>query len=142
MFCDMFLSHVPEIDRYQFYDTENFPKATIGTTFTVCARLWGLLELHCNIREIFVQPKHILWALCFLKVYASQYVLASLLHVDRKTLMWWIWIVVENIHDFRNMRRACANKAESEEVNREKRPRSTTSSTDSMLQAFKRPFGF
>jgi hypothetical protein len=45
-------------------------------------------------------------------------------------------------HDFRNMRRACANKAESEEVNREKRPRSTTSSTDSMLQAFKRPFGF
>jgi hypothetical protein len=71
---------------------------TIGTTFTVCARLWGLLELHGNIREIFVQPKHILWALCFLKVYASQYVLASLLHVDRKTLMRWTWIVVENIH--------------------------------------------
>jgi hypothetical protein len=98
LLCDIFLSHVPEIDRYQFYDTENFCKATIGTTFTVCARLWGLLELHHNIREIFVQPKHILWALCSLKVYASQYVLASLLHVDRKSLMRWTWIVVENIH--------------------------------------------
>ena len=98
LFCDMFLSHVAERDRYQYYDIEGYRKATIGTTFSVCAKLWGLLELHRDIGSLFVQPKHILWALCFLKVYASQFVLSSLLRCDRKTLMRWTWLVVDNIH--------------------------------------------
>ena len=42
-------------------------------------------------------PKHLLWALLFLKQYNSEGVLASISKTTPKTYRKWIWIVVEGL---------------------------------------------
>ena len=57
-----------------------------GMTPQICTTLWSLLAgLHPDRG----QPKHLLWALMFLKVNDTEYVLASLASVDEKTLRLW-----------------------------------------------------
>ena len=49
------------------------------------------------------KPKHLLWALHFMKTYKTEEVLASTLgHCDESTLRKWIWIFIEAIAALKN----------------------------------------
>ena len=42
-------------------------------------------------------PKHLLWALLFLKQYSNEGVLSSIVRTTPKTYRKWIWIVIEGL---------------------------------------------
>ncbi len=65
--------------------------ASFGVTPTCCRMLWD------QIYDDFPnggRPKHLLWALYFLKTYASEHVACNVLRVDEKTYRKWVWIFV------------------------------------------------
>lgn len=71
-----------------------------GTTPFVCSMLWAFLE-PCTNMPIGVKPQHLLWALLFLKVYATESVHCSLVGgADEKTFRKWTWIFVHAIADW------------------------------------------
>lgn len=45
------------------------------------------------------KPKHILWALLFLKTYATEDRLSRQVQVDRKTFRKWLWPTIKSIAD-------------------------------------------
>ena len=66
-----------------------------GASSKVCALLWHFVD-HSNNPT--VAQKHLLWALLFLKIYATENVHASLAGgVDHKTFRKWSWIFVKAI---------------------------------------------
>jgi len=70
-----------------------------GTTPFICSMLWAYLE-PCQNFPRNVQPVHLLWALMFLKVYATEPVHCSLAGgVDEKTFRKWSWMFVHGIAD-------------------------------------------
>jgi len=70
-----------------------------GTSPFICSLLWAYLE-PCSNMPLGVQPVHLLWALMFLKVYATESVHAALAGgVDEKTFRKWSWIFVHGIAD-------------------------------------------
>jgi len=71
--------------------------AFFGTTPFVCSLLWAMLE-PCRKMPRGVQPKHLLWALMFLKIYGTEAVNCNLADgVDEKTFRKWAWLFVEGI---------------------------------------------
>lgn len=68
-----------------------------GTTPFICSMLWAFLEPLENMPNG-VKPVHLLWALLFLKVYATESVHCALVGgVDEKTFRKWTWIFVHDI---------------------------------------------
>lgn len=67
-------------------------RGLFGTTPLVCARLWELVLENVPPAG---RPKHLLWALLFLKVYAIEHVNAALVHSDEKTFRKWSWEFVQ-----------------------------------------------
>ena len=61
-------------------------RALFGVTPTVCSRAWLLLR---DRLPKDARPFHLLWALFFLKTYASEHVNNMFCSVDAKTL--WKW---------------------------------------------------
>jgi hypothetical protein len=45
------------------------------------------------------KPKHLLWVLLFLKVYATESVHRSIVHTSRKTWRKWVWLMVPVVAD-------------------------------------------
>lgn len=72
-------------------DTRRF-RAFFGVTPKICARVWLLLEPNCPSRAM---PKHLLWALFFLKVYSNEHVSSVSASADEKTVRKWQWIFVK-----------------------------------------------
>ena len=64
----------------------------------VCVIVWGNLQ-HAFLVQHTCEPKHLLGALVFLKIYAAEYSLALTFGVDEKTLHKWMWIIVFAISD-------------------------------------------
>jgi hypothetical protein len=94
-FCRIFMRHMT--DPLNSSELDDYRSAVIGTTFSVCLTIWKMAELSSLEGA---QPKHLLWALCFLKVYPTQLILCILLAVKSKTTaMKWIWIIVECIFE-------------------------------------------
>ena len=58
-------------------------RAFFGTTVSGCSRLWSLLD---DRLPHGAAPRHLLWALLFLKLYATEHVDAALAGVDEKPL--------------------------------------------------------
>jgi hypothetical protein len=72
-------------------------RSFFGVSADVCAELWKLLH-PVNVNG--ASPKHLLWALFFLKVYPTESIGASMVgHVDEKTYRKWVWIFVDKISD-------------------------------------------
>ena len=67
-----------------------------GTTPWVCSLLWAMLKPFETMPRG-VKPCHLLWALMFMKVYATETVHASIAGCDEKTFRKWSWIFVEGI---------------------------------------------
>lgn len=71
-------------------------KSHFGTTPGVCAFVWNAIAQHSAGAEFY----HLLWALMFIKIYASEAVLKGKAGVqDEKTLTKWTWIVLRAIEN-------------------------------------------
>lgn len=60
------------------------------------AELWTFLPVVHN-----GHPKHLLWALSLLKIYATEHILASFASCDEKTFRQWAWAHVRLLSDSR-----------------------------------------
>ena len=78
-------------------------RSYFGTSSRICAVLWELLKRQRKRiakKDGYgnVSPKHLLWALMFLKVYGVEATLSSMAGgVDEKTYRKWVWIFVKAI---------------------------------------------
>ena len=68
-------------------------KVICGVHPTVCAIVWGELKQSMLVEDA-CKPKHLLWALMFLKTYTTESLLAVAIGVDEKTLGKWIFIII------------------------------------------------
>lgn len=69
-------------------------RANYGTSPGVCAILWNLIK---PVLPRWFKFPHLLWGLIFLKVYATESVIAPKLGVDEKTYRDYVWPVVKAI---------------------------------------------
>jgi len=72
--------------------------ALFGATPTVCAIAWSRIQPSAPVHS---HPKHLMWALLFLKLYATEHVNSALVGVDEKTWRKWIWTIVPIISNFK-----------------------------------------
>ena len=72
-------------------------RSFFGASSKVCALLWHFVDLS---EYPSAAPKHLLWALLFMKIYSTEDIHASMAGgVDPKTFRKWTWIVVRAIAD-------------------------------------------
>ena len=68
-------------------------RGLFGISANVCSVAWNLCDFPSGTK-----PKHLLWALLFLKVYGTETVLISIVGgPTRKTFRKWVWTVIEEI---------------------------------------------
>ena len=65
-----------------------------GATPQLCSRIWFTASLTLPPTTT---PKHLLWALLFLKQYSNEHSMAKDCQCDEKTMRKWVWIVIECI---------------------------------------------
>ena len=71
-----------------------------GTSSQICSVLWDYIDPYNTIGKKYknVSPKHLLWALMFLKVYGTEDIHSTLAGgVDPKTFRKWCWIFIDYI---------------------------------------------
>ena len=90
-------SEAARSDRSHATQNQRF-KALCGVHPTVCAIVWGELKQSMLVEDA-CKPKHLLWALIFLKTYTTKSSLAVAMGVDEKTLLKWIFIIIYAISD-------------------------------------------
>ena len=68
-----------------------------GISPRMCCVVWD----RCHLGQVdSILPKHLLWALCFLKVYAMQRVLVIMMgNPYRQVFHGWVWVVLKAIAD-------------------------------------------
>jgi hypothetical protein len=72
-------------------------ESLIGTLYEVCSELWNLISPTYIVNLQGGHPKHLLWALLFLKYYCIEPILTRVVggvmekHAFRK---WWAWLFV------------------------------------------------
>eukprot|EP00171_Calliarthron_tuberculosum_P006568 IDg6568t1 len=69
-------------------------RALYGVSPRVCATVWNLITSDLPPHA---SPKHLLWGLLFLKLYASENVHARIVGADEKTFRLWQWKMVKLI---------------------------------------------
>ena len=69
-------------------------RALFGVSPTVCVDMWQ----RSNMGE-YLEPKHLLWGLLFLKVYTTETPLCALVGVTRKTYRKWVWEAVRRMSE-------------------------------------------
>ena len=67
-------------------------RATFGINPIQTAKVWEHL-LGMKIKKL--MPKHLLWALSFLKLYSPEVVHCGMLGTSAKTFRKWVWIVLK-----------------------------------------------
>jgi hypothetical protein len=72
-------------------------RANFGVGSIVCNVAWKLLKE--NGRANAAEPKHLLYALKWLKTNGTEHVLASDLRINEKTLRKWVWFFVNALAD-------------------------------------------
>lgn len=72
--------------------------STFGVSSRVVRALWIILERQGTLPKLFT-PTHLLWTLCFLKVYGTEAIIAALCGCDEKTLRKWVWICLQQLAD-------------------------------------------
>lgn len=73
-------------------------RANFGTTPAICAILWGMISPNETMPKG-VKYFHLLWALMFLKLYASEHVLSGIAKCDEKTYRKWTWLFIMALAD-------------------------------------------
>ena len=73
-------------------------RSNFGTSPEVWATIWNLLDPYTTMPTKGLSPKHLLWALMFLKVYAKESIHCSMAGGgDEKTFRKWVWLFVYKI---------------------------------------------
>lgn len=65
-------------------------KAHFGATPAICADIWHMINPREEISR-YAKPKHLLWGLMLIKVYATEEVLAGIAGATEKTYRKWAW---------------------------------------------------
>jgi hypothetical protein len=73
-----------------------FFKSAYGSSPEVCSHTWEYLN-HYNVIPEKAVPKHLLWAMIFIKSYASEGFLSALVGTTEKTYRKWIWLMLQSI---------------------------------------------
>jgi len=77
--------------------------AFFGTTPFICSLLWALIQPRTCMPRGY-EPKHLMWALLFLKVYATEPVHRRLAGCpDEKTFRKWAWYFIHGIARLENI---------------------------------------
>ena len=85
----------------QFFDLGNDKlrlkpfRSHFGTSPRICQVLWRKISGRLANGA---RPEHLLWALLFMKVYATEVVLLNLLRVCRNTFRDWVWEILGALH--------------------------------------------
>ena len=80
---------------------ERLFRSQFGTSWFVCSDVWKMLETHKpNSKR---EPKHLLWCLMFLKVYANESTHSRLVGAAVKTFRKWVWSTLTEIADLKAM---------------------------------------
>ena len=66
--------------------------ANFGCTPIVCSKIWEFISFEEGLK-----PKHLLWALYFLKIYGKNDTMHFTFKVSDRTFTTWVWKVLESI---------------------------------------------
>ena len=77
-------------------------RAHIGVSFEVCADVWKKI-MQNDTMPSGAQPKHLLWALMMLNMYATSKQRAVTARADPKTCDKWVWAMLEAIVSIKSM---------------------------------------
>lgn len=78
-------------------------RASFGTSPFICASIWNKLD-DASTLPMDARPKHLLWAMLFLKVYAAENVSAPMCGCDEKTWQKWVWSMLEAVSELEVVR--------------------------------------
>lgn len=67
-------------------------RSLFGTSAEVAAQAWGLVRASLPGTT---HPRHLVWALLFLKCYPLEVVMSAMTGADESTVRYWVWLVVE-----------------------------------------------
>jgi hypothetical protein len=73
-------------------------RAHFGVDSLVCSYIWAMLKAHSKLPKA-AEPKHLLWALMWLKLYKSEPAMVSIAKVHSNTFRKWVWKMVIGISD-------------------------------------------
>lgn len=76
-------------------------RSQFGVSWHVCEVVWNMLDLHQ--RDEKREPKHLLWALLFVKVYGNESTHSKMVGTTSKTFRKWAWRTLTEIADFKAM---------------------------------------
>jgi hypothetical protein len=81
------------------YTSKQLFHSLFGTSPEICAKLWTMLSTEANMDiDRLACPKHLLWGLMLLKIYATEPILSSLAGgCDVQTFRKWTWQFVAAI---------------------------------------------
>jgi hypothetical protein len=74
----------------------HFFRSAFNASPDVCSHVWEYVSYY-ELKPRKALPKHLLWALIFLKSYATEPFLAGLVGASEKTFRKWIWLMIETI---------------------------------------------
>lgn len=81
-------------------------KSFFGISPTVCSIVWQESK---DDHPHGATPKHLLWALSFLKQYSTEHYRRSIFQADEKTIRKWTWIFVELMSNLNTVRQLLLN---------------------------------
>jgi hypothetical protein len=73
---------------------EEICQSLIGTSYLVCSELWNYIEPHNKDELKSAHPKHLFWALLFLKTYCTESILRRVVGGGVRD---WSWKFVDEI---------------------------------------------
>lgn len=69
-------------------------RSCFGVSVHMVCTIWRILTEQEKMPDN-AEPKHLFWALGFLKTYATEHSLAVWFKCDEKTLRKWVWIMID-----------------------------------------------
>ena len=76
-------------------------RSQFGISWFICEDIWNMLDQHKFNRNR--EPKHLLWALLFVKVYGNEATHCKMVGTSPKTFRKWVWQTLTEIADFKAM---------------------------------------
>jgi len=71
-------------------------KSLFGCSIAIAYFLW-MKMCYCNEKNMQGSVKHMLWALCFLKLYPTEDQMSVWFNADRITVRKWVWIMLHQM---------------------------------------------
>lgn len=87
---------------FNFFNDRVF-RSFFGIDQVTCAYVWSLIHSSVSTSDS-IGPKHLLWALYFLRVYAVEDINASMCKTTRKTFREKVWIIIKLIANLKLVR--------------------------------------